>query len=90
MVEIVIFSTLNGLVTGLLLFMLASGLTLIFSMMGILNFAHASFYMLGAYFAYSVSLFLGFWPGLIVAPLLVGVLGALVERYGLTILIKQS
>ncbi len=90
MVEIVIFSTLNGLVTGLLLFMLASGLTLIFSMMGILNFAHASFYMLGAYFAYSVSLFLGFWPGLIVAPLLVGVLGALVERYGLRYVHKSG
>ena len=48
MIELVIFSLLNGLVTGLLLFMLSSGLTLIFSMMGVLNFAHASFYMLGA------------------------------------------
>ena len=83
MIEVFVFATLNGLVTGLLLFMLASGLTLIFSMMGVLNFAHASFYMLGAYFAYSISLYLGFWTGLIVAPLLVGVLGALVERYGL-------
>ncbi|MFT6295144.1 MAG: branched-chain amino acid transport system permease protein [Glaciecola sp.] len=63
--------------------MLASGLTLIFSMMGVLNFAHASFYMLGAYFAYSISLKTGFWVGLIFAPLLVGVLGAVVERYGL-------
>ena len=83
MLEILIFSTLNGLVTGLLLFMLASGLTLIFSMMGILNFAHASFYMLGAYLAYSISVYLGFWTGLLFAPLIVGVLGALVERYGL-------
>lgn len=83
MLETLIFATLNGLVTGLLLFMLASGLTLIFSMMGVLNFAHASFYMLGAYFAYSISLTMGFWTGLIVAPILVGVLGALVERYGL-------
>lgn len=83
MLELVVFSLLHGLVTGLLLFMLASGLTLIFSMMGVLNFAHASFYMLGAYFAYSISLYLGFWTGLIVAPLAVGVLGALVERYGL-------
>ena len=83
MLEVFIFATLNGLVTGLLLFMLASGLTLIFSMMGILNFAHASFYMLGAYFAYSISLYFGFWTGLIFAPLIVGVLGALVERYGL-------
>lgn len=83
MPEVLVFATLNGLVTGLLLFMLASGLTVIFSMMGVLNFAHASFYMLGAYFAYSISLYFGFWTGLIVAPLIVGVLGALVERYGL-------
>lgn len=83
MTELVIFSLLNGLVTGLLLFMLSSGLTLIFSMMGVLNFAHASFYMLGAYFAYTISTYVGFWPGLIIAPLLVGVAGALVERYGL-------
>jgi branched-chain amino acid transport system permease protein len=83
MFEVFIFATLNGLVTGLLLFMLASGLTLIFSMMGVLNFAHASFYMLGAYFAYSISLYLGFWMGLLLAPLIVGVLGAVIERYGL-------
>ena len=83
MIELVVFSLLNGLVTGLLLFMLSSGLTLIFSMMGVLNFAHASFYMLGAYFAYSISGYLGFWTGLIVAPVLVGLVGALVERYGL-------
>ncbi len=83
MIELVTFSLLNGLVTGLLLFMLSSGLTLIFSMMGVLNFAHASFYMLGAYFAYTISGYLGFWIGLIVAPILVGLVGALVERYGL-------
>ncbi|MDQ2091854.1 branched-chain amino acid ABC transporter permease [Marimonas arenosa] len=78
-----IVNILDGLVTGLLLFMLCSGLTLIFSMMGVLNFAHASFYMLGAYFAYQISLFSGFWLGLIVAPIAVGVIGALIERYGL-------
>lgn len=81
--ELVVFSLLNGLVTGLLLFMLSSGLTLIFSMMGVLNFAHASFYMLGAYFAYTISGYLGFWTALVVAPVLVGCVGALVERYGL-------
>lgn len=52
-------------------------------MMGVLNFAHASFYMLGAYFAYSISLNFGFWTGLFIAPVIVGVVGALVERYGL-------
>ncbi|MGE0430203.1 MAG: branched-chain amino acid ABC transporter permease [Hydrogenophaga sp.] len=72
---------LNGLSYGLLLFMLSSGLTLIFSMMGVLNFAHASFYMLGAYFAYSTTEFIGFWPALLVAPLLVGLLGAVFEKY---------
>jgi branched-chain amino acid transport system permease protein len=82
-IELTVFSLLNGLVYGLLLFMLSSGLTLIFSMMGVLNFAHASLYMLGAYFAYSISARIGFWPGLVVAPLLVGVVGALIERYGL-------
>ncbi len=83
MFEIVIFSLLNSLVYGLLLFLLSSGLTLIFSMMGILNFAHASFYMLGAYLGYTISVQIGFWPGLILAPLVVGVLGAGVERFAL-------
>ncbi len=61
--------------------MLSSGLTLIFSMMGVLNFAHASFYMLGAYFAFTVTSFVGFWPALLIAPLLVGVIGAGFEKY---------
>ncbi len=79
--EFFLISLLNGISYGLLLFMLSSGLTLIFSMMGVLNFAHASFYMLGAYFAYQISQWVGFWPALIVAPLLVGLMGALVERF---------
>jgi len=81
--EFFVISLLNGVSYGLLLFMLSSGLTLIFSMMGVLNFAHASFYMLGAYFAYSVGLKTGFFPALFIAPVLVGLLGAVVERYGL-------
>lgn len=81
--DIVIFSLFNGILYGMLLFMLSSGLTLIFGMMGVLNFAHASFFMLGAYFAYQISTFIGFWPALFIAPVLVGVIGALVERYGL-------
>jgi branched-chain amino acid transport system permease protein len=81
--EILLVSLLNGLVYGMLLFMLASGLTLIFSMMGVLNFAHASMYMLGAYFAFSVSRLMGFWPALVVAPALCGLFGALIEMYAL-------
>lgn len=81
--DLILVNLIDGLVTGLLLFMLSAGLTLIFSMMGVLNFAHASFYMLGAYFAYQISLFFGFWMGLLIAPVIVGVMGAGVERYGL-------
>ncbi len=81
--EFFTISLLNGISYGLLLFMLSSGLTLIFSMMGVLNFAHASFYMLGAYFAYTTSQLIGFFPALVVAPLLVALLGAVFEKYAL-------
>jgi branched-chain amino acid transport system permease protein len=81
--QLLLGTLLSGLVYGMLLFMLASGLTLIFSMMGVLNFAHASIYMLGAYFAYTVSHYLDFWAGLIVAPLLCGAIGAAIEIWGL-------
>jgi branched-chain amino acid transport system permease protein len=76
-----LISLLNGLSVGLLLFMLASGLTLIFSMMGVLNFAHASFYMVGAYVAYTIARGSNFWIALALAPLVVGAAGAAFERY---------
>src|SRR5688500_1039962 len=81
--EFFTISMLNGLSYGLLLFMLSSGLTLIFSMMGVLNFAHASFYMVGAYVAYSIARLVGFWPALVLAPLVVGLMGAAFERFAL-------
>jgi branched-chain amino acid transport system permease protein len=79
----IVINLLNGLSSGLLLFMLSAGLTLIFSMMGVLNFAHASFYMLGAYFAYTLTGWIGFWPALLLAPLGAGLAGALFERFAL-------
>lgn len=81
--ELIVISTLNGVLFGMLLFLLSSGLTLIFGMMGVLNFAHASFYMLGAFFGYQLTRWIGFWPALVLAPLLVGAVGMAVERYGL-------
>ena len=72
---------LHGIVYGMLLFLVASGLTLVFGMMGILNIAHAAFYMLGAYLAYTTVAVTGnFWLSLLVAPIVVGLLGAAVER----------
>jgi branched-chain amino acid transport system permease protein len=72
---------LHGMVYGMLLFLVSSGLTLVFGMMGILNIAHAAFYMLGAYLAYTTVAVTGnFWLSLLVAPIVVGLLGAAVER----------
>jgi len=79
--EFVVVSLLNGVIYGLLLFMVSAGLTLIFGMMGVLNFAHASFYMLGAYFGYSISRLTGFWPAILLAPILLAAVGAFVERF---------
>jgi branched-chain amino acid transport system permease protein len=78
--EFLIISALNGVIYGMLLFMVSAGLTLIFGMMGVVNFAHASFYMLGAYFGYAVTMAGGFWAGLITAPLMVAIIGVAIER----------
>jgi len=76
-----VVSLLNGIIYGLLLFMVSAGLTLIFGMMGVLNFAHASFYMLGAYFAYTLQGAVGFWAAIALSAMLVGVVGVVVERF---------
>ena len=73
---------LHGLVYGMLLFLVASGLTLIFGMMGVLNFAHGALYMLGAYFSFTILGLTGqFWLSLIIAPFLVGGIGVFLERF---------
>lgn len=69
---------------GMLLFLISSGLTLIFSIMGVLNFAQASFYMLGGYFAFQIMGWTNYWIALLLAPVLVGIAGALIERFGLS------
>ena len=72
---------LHGLVYGMLLFLVASGLTLIFGMMGVLNFAHGALYMLGAYFSWSILQWTGqFWLCLLVAPVVVALAGMVIER----------
>jgi branched-chain amino acid transport system permease protein len=78
----IVIQMLHGLAYGMLLFLVASGLTLVFGMMNVLNIAHASFYMLGAYFSYQMlKMFGNFWVGLVVCPLLVGLLGVFMERF---------
>ncbi len=81
-IGIYLIQATQGLVYGMLLFLVASGLTLVLGMMGVLNVAHAVFYMLGAYFAYSLTLYLGsFWLSLVISPLIVGALSILIERF---------
>jgi branched-chain amino acid transport system permease protein len=80
--SIYFIQAIHGLVYGMLVFLVASGLTLVFGMMGVLNIAHGGFYMLGAYLGYSIVVWSGnFWFCLILAPIGVGIAGALVERF---------
>jgi branched-chain amino acid transport system permease protein len=72
----------TGLVLGMIFVLLAIGLSLIFGLMTVVNFAHGSFYMLGAYFGFFLLGFTkSFWAALFLAPLMVGCLGLLIERF---------
>lgn len=70
---------LNGLVYGALLFTVASGLALMFGLRRIVNFAHGSLYMLGAYVGYSANYLFGFWVGLIAAGACLALIGVLLD-----------
>jgi branched-chain amino acid transport system permease protein len=70
---------LNGLVLGALYVLMALGLSIIFGMIGVINFAHGALFTLGAYTAYQVQGALGFPGALVVAPIVVGILGMLIE-----------
>jgi branched-chain amino acid transport system permease protein len=72
---------LNGLAYGMLLFMIAAGLAIIFGLMNIVNLAHGAFYLAGVYIAYSfVKIGLGFWLSLLVSVIIVAILGMLMEK----------
>jgi len=81
MISTYISQGIHGIAYGMILFLIASGLNIIFGMMGILNMAHAVFFMLAGYFCYQVVRITGsFWLGLLIAPLLTAALGVLMER----------
>ena len=81
-IEIYAMQATHGLVYGMLVFLVASGLTIVFGMMGVLNFAHAAFYMLGAYLAYSITTYTeSFWLSLVISPIIVGFLAIVIERF---------
>ena len=75
---------LIGLSIGMLLFLLAAGLTLVFGLLGVVNFAHGSLYMLGAYVAFQLVAWTGnFWLALVIAPIVVGMVGGVLEYFTL-------
>lgn len=76
----------NGLVYGALLIVMCSGLALIYGLRRVVNFAHGSLYMLGAYIGYSVAVQSNFWVALVVAPAVMALLGVVIDRWGLRLL----
>ena len=80
MTQLLLFNVFNGLIVGAFYALMALGLSLILNLSGVINFAHGGFLAIGAYLAYTMMPVLGFWGGLIVAPLLTALIGIAVER----------
>jgi len=80
--DILLLNILNGLSWGMLLFLIAVGLSTVFGVMGVLNFAHGSLFMLGAYLCMqAMQYFDSFWFGLLVGPLCAVIVGVLIEKF---------
>ena len=80
MLQLILFNVFNGLMVGAFYALMALGLSLILNLSGVINFAHGGFLALGAYLAYSLMPFVGFWGALLLAPLATAALGLVVER----------
>ena len=80
MTQLIFFDLFNGLIIGAFYALMALGLSLILNLSGVINFAHGGFLAIGAYLAFSLRPFIGFWGALAVAPVLTAVLGLVVER----------
>ncbi len=80
MTQLILFNVFNGLIVGAFYALMALGLSLIINLSGVINFAHGGFLALGAYIAYTLIPYAGFWGDLILAPVLTAVLGLIVER----------
>lgn len=87
---VLIFNLFNGLITGAFYALLALGLALILGLNNTINFAQGAFMALAAYFAYTLAPYLGFWGALLLAPLLAGVLGLVVEVFLIRRLYKRD
>ncbi len=77
--EYIISQLFNGIILGLLYALIALGLTLILGVMEVINFVHAALFTFGAYISLVLTRYIGFWPSLIIAPLIVGLIGIFYE-----------
>ena len=80
MTQVILFNVFNGLIVGAFYALMALGLSLILNLSGVINFAHGGFLAIGAYLAYTLIPYVGFWGGLIIAPFLTAGIGLIVER----------
>jgi branched-chain amino acid transport system permease protein len=78
--ELLLFNAFNGLIQGVFYALMALGVALILSLNAVVNFAHGGFLIIGAYLAFSLAPYLGFWGALVAGPLLAALLGLVVER----------
>jgi branched-chain amino acid transport system permease protein len=80
MTQLILFNVFNGLIVGAFYALMALGLSLILNLSGVINFAHGGFLAIGGYIAFTLMPYIGFWGGLILAPVLTAALGIFVER----------
>ena len=80
MTQLVLFNLFNGLIIGAFYALMALGLSLILNLSGVINFAHGGFLAIGAYLAYTLIPYVGFWGALAIAPVLTAAIGLLIER----------
>ena len=80
MTQLILFNVFNGLIIGAFYALMALGLSLILNLSGVINFAHGGFLAIGAYLAFTLVPYVGFWGALVIAPILTAVIGLAVER----------
>lgn len=88
--ELLLFNAFNGLIQGVFYALMALGLALILSLNSVINMAHGGFLVIGAYLAYTLVPYLGFWGALVVGPLCAAAIGLAVERVLVRPLYKRS
>jgi branched-chain amino acid transport system permease protein len=80
MTQLILYNVFNGLIIGAFYALMALGLSLILNLSGVINFAHGGFLAIGAYLAFTLIPFIGFWGALLVAPVLTALIGLAIER----------